>query len=177
MKTIQIIVLTPSPQDRAPRFIKKSVKNSGTIQIWKFSETGTYIMCPHMVSVNVKFEGSSRKIDVRNAKMPKSHYQPLCAYLMRYDAYLQSHPRSSPKRYINQKSWNPVKTIQVIVLTPSPQDRAPRFIKKSAKISGKIQILKFSETGTYILCPHMVSVNVKFEGSGWKLDFRNAKNA
>ena len=35
-------------------------------------------------------------------KMPKSHDQPLCAYLMRYDAHLQSHPRSWPKWYIYQ---------------------------------------------------------------------------
>ena len=27
------------------------------------------------------------------------------------------------------------------------------------------------------MCPYQVSLNVKFEGSSWKIDFRNAKNA
>ena len=68
-------------------------------------------MCPHKVS-SIKFEGSSWKIDFRNAKMPKSHDQPLCAYLMRYDGHIQSHPRSSPKWCIYQKNLNPVKRIR-----------------------------------------------------------------
>ena len=58
-------------------------------------------MCPHKVSLNIKFEGSNWKNDSRNAKkLPKSHDQLLCAYWMRYDAHIQSHPRSSPKWYI-----------------------------------------------------------------------------
>ena len=30
---------------------------------------------------------------------------------------------------------------------------------------------------TYIMCPHKVSINIKFEGSSWKIDSKNAKNA
>ena len=52
-------------------------------------------------------------------KMPKSHDQPLCAYLMRYAAHIQSHPRSLPKWYITEKNWNPMKRIQVIIRTPT----------------------------------------------------------
>ena len=96
-------------------------------------------------------------------KMSKSHDQSLCAYLMRFDAHLQSHPRSWPKWYLYRKKWNPMKTIQVIFRTPSTHDRAPRFIKKSVKNSGKIQILKFSKHRTLyinITCPHKVSLNI-----------------
>ena len=76
-------------------------------------------MCPYEVSLNIKFEGSSWTINFRNAKMLNSHDQPLYAYLMRYDAHIQSHPRSSPKWYIYQKHWNPMKRIQVIIQTPT----------------------------------------------------------
>ena len=37
-------------------------------------------------------------------KMPKSHDQPLCAYLIRYDAHIQTYPRSWPKWHIYQIS-------------------------------------------------------------------------
>ena len=42
--------------------------------------------------------------------------------------------------------WNPIKTSKVIVRTPNTHERAPRFIKKGVKNSGKIQIFKFSKT-------------------------------
>ena len=38
---------------------------------------------------------------------------------MRYDAHIQSHPRSSPKWYIYQKNLNPLTRIQVIIWTPT----------------------------------------------------------
>ena len=79
-------------------------------------------------------------------KMPKSHDPPLCAYLMRYDAYLQSHLRSSPKWYINQKKLKSNENN-----SSYRPDTKPMFIK--------------------------VSLHIKFEGSSWKIDFRNAKNA
>ena len=39
IKTSQVIVRTPNTHERTPRFIKKSVKNSGKIHIFKFSKT------------------------------------------------------------------------------------------------------------------------------------------
>ena len=55
--------------------------------------------------------------------MPKSHDQPLYAYLMRYDAHIESHPRSSPKWYMCQKNWNLMKRIQVIIRAPTADGR------------------------------------------------------
>ena len=101
-------------------------------------------------------------------KMPKSHDQPLCTYSMRYDAHFQSHPISWSKWYLCKKIWNPMKTIQVIIRTPSTHDWTPRF---------KYKYWNSAKPGTYIMCPHKGSLNIKFESSSWKIDFRNAKNA
>ena len=97
MKTVQVIVRTPSPHDGAPRFIMKCVKKSGKIQILKISKTRTNIMCPHKVSLHITFNALAEKLISGMPKMPKSHDQPLCANLIRYDAHIVSHPRSSPK--------------------------------------------------------------------------------
>ena len=45
---------------------------------------------------------------------------------MGYDAQTQSHPRSSPKWYINRQNWNPMKIIQVIIRTPTADGRTDR---------------------------------------------------
>ena len=65
-----------------------------------------------------------------------------------------------------------MKTIQVIVRTPRTHDWAHRFINKSVKHGGK-----YKYWNIYITCPYKVSLNIEFEGSSWKIDFRNAKNA
>ena len=97
MKSIQVIIRTPSTHDRVPKFINKRVKNSGKKnKYWNSAKPGTYIMCPHKVSLNIKFEGSSWKIDWK--KWPA--IMRIHMYLMRYDAHIQSHPRSSLKWYI-----------------------------------------------------------------------------
>ena len=71
-----------------------------------------------------------------------------------------------------------MKTIQVIIRTASTHDRAPRFINKSVKkIQEKYQYWHLAKPGTYIMCPYTVSIDIKFEGSSWKIDFKNAKNA
>ena len=81
-------------------------------------------MCPHKVSLTIKFEGSSwKKLTSGMPKMPMSDDQPLCAYLMRYDAHIQSHPRASPKWCIYQKNLNLVKRIEVIIQTPTADGR------------------------------------------------------
>ena len=75
---------------------------------------------------------------------PKSHDQSFCAYLMRYDAHLQSHLRSWPKWYLYQKKLKSNENNSSY--RPDTKHRAPRLIKKSVKNWGKIQILKFSKT-------------------------------
>ena len=69
-----------------------------------------------------------------------------------------------------------MKTIQVIAQTPSTHHQAPRFIKKSVKIQEKYKYLNSAKPQTNIMFPHKVSLNVKFEGSSWKIDFRNSIN-
>ena len=82
-------------------------------------------------------------------KICRSHDQPLCAYLIRYDAHFKSHSRSWPNWYLHKKNWNPMKSIQVIVRTPSTHDQAPRFIKNKANLrdliaaTGLVILLKF----------------------------------
>ena len=117
-------------------------------------------MCPHKFSLNIKFKVSSWAIDFRSAR--KSHDQPLCAYLMRHDAHLQSHSRSWTKWYIYRKNWNPMKTIQVIIRTPSTHERAPRFIKKSVKNSEKNTHIKIQKNpGTYIIIQSLWLLGLK----------------
>ena len=94
--------------------LRKVYKIWEKYKYYNFAIPGTYIMCHHKVSINLKFEGSSWKIDFRK-------------YLMRYDAHLQSHPRSWPKWYIYPKNWNPMKTIQVIIQTPTADGRTNRL--------------------------------------------------
>ena len=53
----------------------------------------------------------------------------------------------------------------------------PGSLRKVQKIWKKYKYWKSAKPGTYIMCPHKVSWNIKFEGSRWKIDFRNAKNA
>ena len=57
----------------------------------------------HMVWIP-SLKALTRKLTSGMPKMPKSHDQPLCAYLMRYDAHIQSHQRSWPKWHGNQIS-------------------------------------------------------------------------
>ena len=64
------------------------------IQISKFSKTRDLY---HVKAL-------AGKLTSGMPKMRKSHDQPLCAYLMRHDGHIQSHPRSSPKSYIYQKN-------------------------------------------------------------------------
>ena len=112
-----MLILNPI-QDTDPRdtYVKKSrkAKKFGKNRNIEIQQNPGLISC---VSLNIKFEGSSWEIDFRNAK--KSHDQPLCTYLMRYDAHLQSHPRYWPKGYLCKKNWNPMKRIQVVIRTPT----------------------------------------------------------
>ena len=62
-----------------------------------------------------------------------------------------------------------MKSIQVIVRTPSTHDWAPRFIKRSLKNSGKIQILKLSKT-QYL---YYVSPSGLFQYKAWRLWLQN----
>ena len=101
--------------------VKKRVKNLGKYKYWISAKPGTYTKCPYKVSLNIKFVGSSQEIDLRDAK--NTHHRSLCTYVMRYDAYIQSRPRSSPKWYIYHKKWNLVKRIQVIIRTPTVDGR------------------------------------------------------
>ena len=89
---------------------------------------------------------------------------------MRYDVHLQSHSRSWPKLYLCKK--NEIQWKQVIVQTPCINDLAPRFIKKSVKNWEKYKYWNSANPETYTLCPHKVSLNVKFEGSSWKTEGR-----
>ena len=101
--------------------------------------------CIKISKNHTRFEGFNLKIDFEMPKMPKSHDRPLCPYLTRYDAVIpikDLHPNDIYAKY----HWNPIKTSHVIVWTPNTHERAPRFIKKSVKNSGKIQIFKFSKT-------------------------------
>ena len=70
----------------------------GKYKYWNSAEPGTYIMCPYKISVNIW-----NTLKALAWKMTYSHNQPLRAYLMRYDAHIQSHLRSSPKWYIYWK--------------------------------------------------------------------------
>ena len=101
--------------------------------------------CIKLSENHTRFEGFNLKIDFKMPKMPKSHDRPLCPYLMRYDAVIPIIDLDPNDIYANYH-WNPIKTSQVIVRTPNTLERAPRFIKKSVKNSGKIQIFKFSKT-------------------------------
>ena len=67
--------------------------------------------------------------------MPKSHDQPLCAYWMRYDADIQSHPRSWPKwnDIYTKYHWNPMKTVQVIIRTTNTRARTQVHEEKCKK--------------------------------------------
>ena len=67
--------------------------------------------------------------------------------------------------------------MKVIVRTPSTHDRAPMFIEQSVKIPEKYKYWNSAQHGTIIMWTHKVSLNIKFEGSSWTIDFRNAKNA
>ena len=121
----------------------KSLKNTH-IRIWQNLELVSHV--PSRPLNIPSFKALTEKLTPGIPKMPKPHDQPLCAYLMRYNAHLQSHPRPWPKWYIYHTNWKPMKIIQIIVRTASTHDRAPGFIMKSVKNSGKIQILKFSKT-------------------------------
>ena len=101
--------------------------------------------CIKLSENHTRFEGFNLKIDFKMPKMPKSHDRPLCPYLMRYDAVIPIKDLD-PNDIYAKYHWNPFKTSQVIVRTPNTHERAPRFIEKSEKKSGKIQILKFSKT-------------------------------
>ena len=98
-------------------------KKIGKIQVLKFSKTVTYLICPHKVFWISSLKALPEKLTSGMPKMLKSHDQPLCAYLMRYDAHIPSHSRSSPKRYIYWKNWNLMKRIQVIIRTPTADGR------------------------------------------------------
>ena len=119
----------------AARLIRKCVKNCEKYTYWNLAKPGTYITC---------FKALTKKLTPGFPKMPKSHDQPLCAYLMRYDAIFNPIQDLDSSDTYTTKYWNPMTTIQVIVRTASTHDRTPRFIKKSVKNSGKTQILQFS---------------------------------
>ena len=54
----------------------------------------------------------------------------------------------------------------------------PGSLRKTLKKIGKNTNIEIQQNpGLYIMCAHKVSLNIKFEGSSWKIDFRNAKNA
>ena len=59
-------------------------------------------------------------------KMPKPHEQPLCAYLMRNDADIKSHPRPWPKWYMQQKIFKSNEKIWVIIWTPTADGQMDR---------------------------------------------------
>ena len=101
--------------------------------------------CIKVSENRTRFEGFNLKIDFKMPKMPKSHDRPLCPYLMRYDAVIPIKDLD-PNNIYAKYHWSPIKTTQVIVRTPNTHERAPRFIKKSARNSAKIQIFKLSKT-------------------------------
>ena len=127
MKTIQVIVRTPSPHDRAPRFIKKSVKKSEKHKYWNSAKPGTHIMCSHKVSLHIKFEGSSWKIDFRNAKNAKVTWPAIMRAHIWWgtpDARSYSIPSKISTQVMHiSKNWNPMKRIQVIIRTPPADGR------------------------------------------------------
>ena len=53
----------------------------------------------------------------------------------------------------------------------------PGSLRKAEKIWEKYKYRNVAKPWTYIMCPHKVSLHTKFEGSWWKIKFRNAKNA
>ena len=145
--------------------LKKLVKNT-SIEIKQNTELISYL--PEMSLIMPSLMALAWKLTSGMPKMPKSHDQPLCAYLMRYDACPSSIPSKILTQVIYIPKKNPMKRIKVMVWTPSTHERAPRLIKKSVKNLWKIQILK--ELRTYIMCPYKVFCNSKFEGSiTWKL--------
>ena len=98
IKTIQVIVRTPSTHERSSRFIKKSVKNREKYKYWNSAKSGTYIMCQHNIRPLwlSSLKSLAWKLTSGMPKMSKSDDQPLCG------AHIQSHPRCSPKWYIYQ---------------------------------------------------------------------------
>ena len=104
MKIIQVIVWAPSIHDRAPRFIKKRVKKIGKNTNIEIQQNSGIILCVPVRSLWIwRLKVLARKLTSGMPKMPKSHDQPLCAYLMRYDAHIQSDPRSLPNWCMYQK--------------------------------------------------------------------------
>ena len=84
----------------------------------------TYIQIQQNPGLISCFPLSSPNIPSLKALTEKfTHDQPLCTYLMRYDAHIQSPPRSWPKLHIPNKSWNPMKRIQVIIWTSTVDGR------------------------------------------------------
>ena len=153
MKTIKFIVWTPSTCDRAPRFIKKNVKKIGKNTNIVIQQNLGLISCVLIRSLyKISLKALAGQLTSGMPKMPKSNDQPFCAHLMRHDAHIQSHPRSSPKWYICQKNWNPMKTIEFIVRTPSTCDRAPRIIKKNVKKIGKNTNIVIQQNPGLISC-------------------------
>ena len=173
LKTIKVIVWTLNTHEQAPRFIKKSEKYWGEYKYWNSAESWTYISYPYRVSFNIKFEGSSLKNDFRNTK---NVYVTWSAIMHIFDEVWcpsSISPKILTKVILMPKNWNPIKSIQVIVRTPSTHERAPRFIKKSVTNSGKYKYWNSANPGLI----SWVSLNIKFEGSSWKIDFSNVKNA
>ena len=56
-------------------------------------------------------------------------------------------------------------------------DAHPQVHKEKRKKNRKIQILKYSKSRDVYHVFFTVSFNIKLEGSSWKIDFRNTKNA
>ena len=76
MKTIQVIVRTPSTHDLASRFIKKSVKNRENTNI-EIQQNPGFISCVPIRSLQISsMKALAEKSTSGMSKMPKSHDQP-----------------------------------------------------------------------------------------------------
>ena len=95
--------------------------------------------CIKVSENHTRFEGFNLKI-TKNAQVTWSAIMPIFN-----DAVIPIKDLD-PNGIYAKYHWNPIKTSQVIVRTPNTHERAPRFVKKSIKNSGKIQIFKFSKT-------------------------------
>ena len=132
---------------------KLKITHSG---IWQNLELISHVP---LRSLNIpSLKALTEKLSPGIPKMPKSLDQPLCAYLMRYDTHLQSHPRSWPKWYIYHKKWNPMeKQFKLLSRHQTLMTEHPGSLRKASKYKKKTNIAIQRNPG-YVSCVPMMSL-------------------
>ena len=112
-ETIQVSIQTPNTHDRAPRFIKKSIKIWENYKYWNSAESMTDVP---IQSLNIwSLKALAGKLTSGMPKMPKSHDRPLWAYFNPVQDLV-------PSDTYTKKEWNPMKRIWVIIRTLTRTD-------------------------------------------------------